>query len=233
MSTRARAASSQAGAIVHAIRDGPAPARAAVSGEAAAFVDLGSSLRKHLLPAIAIVVLASLVLVGTMTRSAVLAVKALLMSAASLSAALGVLVLTFQDGRLTGLLGVDGPQPLEATMPVLLLAVGLGLSTDYGVFLLSRIKEAHDAGADDADAVALGLERTGRLVTAAAVLFCIAIGALATSRIAFIKETGVGIAVAVAVDATVVRAFLVPSLMALLGRRNWWMPTLRRRRQLT
>src|SRR5204863_501756 len=97
-------------------------------------------------------------------------------------------------------------------------------STDYGVFLLSRIKEARDRGAPDSEAVAMGLERTGRIVTAAALLFCVAIGAFATSRIVFIKELGVGTAAAVAIDATLVRALLVPSLMELLGPLNWWAP---------
>ncbi len=104
-----------------------------------------------------------------------------------------------------------------------------GLSTDYAVFLLSRIKEAHDGGLCDHDAVAVGLERTGRIVTAAAVLFCVAIGAFATSKVIFIKEVGIGTALAVIIDATIVRALLVPSLMALLGRRNWWAPAPLRR----
>jgi uncharacterized membrane protein YdfJ with MMPL/SSD domain len=113
---------------------------------------------------------------------------------------------------------------LESTQPVLLFAIVFGLSTDYGVFLLTSIKEAHDAGVPDTEAVAMGLQRTGRIITAAALLFCVAIGAFATSQIIFIKELGIGIAAGVLVDATVVRAFLVPSLMALLGRWNWWAP---------
>lgn len=102
--------------------------------------------------------------------------------------------------------------------------MAFGLSTDYGVFLLSRIKEARESGADDTEAVAVGLGRTGRIITAAALLFCIAIGAFATSQIVIIKELGVGAALAVLIDATIVRALLVPSLMKLLGRRNWWSP---------
>ena len=114
-------------------------------------------------------------------------------------------------------------------MPILLFAIAFGLSTDYGVFLLSRIKEARDAGAADSEAVAIGLERTGRIVTAAALLFAIAIGAFATSQIIFIKENGVGTALAVLIDATIIRALLVPSLMALLGKWNWWAPAPLRR----
>jgi RND superfamily putative drug exporter len=128
----------------------------------------------------------------------------------------------FQDGRLEGLFGYDSLGALDLAQPLVLVAVGFGISTDYGVFLLTRIKEAHDAGAPNSEAVALGLERTGRVVTMAAVLICIGIGAFATSQIVFIKELGIGVAVAVLLDATIVRALLVPSLMTLLGRWNWW-----------
>jgi RND superfamily putative drug exporter len=109
-------------------------------------------------------------------------------------------------------------------MPVLLFAVAFGLSTDYSVFLLSRIKEARDGGASETASVAIGLERTGRIVTAAALLFAIAIGAFATSEIIFVKQNGIGTALAVLLDAMLVRALLVPSLMELLGRWNWWAP---------
>jgi RND superfamily putative drug exporter len=105
---------------------------------------------------------------------------------------------------------------------VLLFSIAFGLATDYGVFLLTRIKEGWDAGLPNREAVALGLERTGRVVTAAALLFCVAVGAFATSKVILIKEVGVGIALAVLIDASIVRALLVPSLMAILGRWNWW-----------
>jgi RND superfamily putative drug exporter len=146
------------------------------------------------------------------------------MNLLNLSAVLGILVFIFQDGRLEGLLDYRSQGALEQTMPILLFAVAFGLSTDYGVFLLSRIKEARDGGANDSDSVAIGLERTGRIVTAAAVLFAIAIGAFATSQIIFIKQNGVGTALAVLIDATIIRALLVPSLMELLGAWNWWAP---------
>jgi RND superfamily putative drug exporter len=165
-----------------------------------------------------------LIVLFLMTGSVVLPVKALLMNALSLSAAFGLLVLIFQHGRLESLLGYTSQGALESTQPVVLFAVAFGLSTDYGVFLLSRIKEARDRGAPDREAVAMGLERTGRIVTAAAILFCVAIGAFATSRIIFIKELGIGTALAVLLDATIVRALLVPSLMELLGKWNWWSP---------
>jgi RND superfamily putative drug exporter len=137
---------------------------------------------------------------------------------------LGILVLIFQDGNLQGLLSFTSPGALDATQPIFLAAVAFGLATDYGVFLLSRIKEARDAGAPDSEAVPIGLERTGRIITAAALLFAVAIGAFATSNLVFIKELGVGTALAVLIDATIIRALLVPSLMALLGSANWWAP---------
>jgi uncharacterized membrane protein YdfJ with MMPL/SSD domain len=133
-------------------------------------------------------------------------------------------VLVFQDGRLEGLLGFTSQGALEATQPIFLFAVAFGLSTDYGVFLLARIKEARDGGLPNDEAVATGLERTGRIVTAAALLFCVAVGAFATSQIIFLKELGIGTALAVLIDATIVRALLVPSLMKLLGEWNWWAP---------
>jgi RND superfamily putative drug exporter len=159
-----------------------------------------------------------------MTGSVVLPVKAVLMNVLSLSAAFGLLVLIFQDGRFESVLDYRGQGALESTQPVLLFALAFGLSTDYGVFLLARIKEARDRGLATREAVAVGLERTGRIVTAAAALFVVAIGAFATSEVVFIKELGVGTALAVLIDATIVRALLVPSLMALLGRWNWWAP---------
>ena len=210
--------------LVRNIRSTPAPFTVLVSGQAAAFVDLQASLAAQLPLAIAIVAVATVLLLFLMTGSVVLPIKAVVMNLLTLSAAFGVLVLVFQDGRLENLLQYTSQGALESTQPVLLFAIVFGLSTDYGVFLLTRIKEAHDAGVPNTEAVAMGLQRTGRIITAAALLFCVAIGAFATSQIIFIKELGIGIAAGVLVDATVVRAFLVPSLMALLGRWNWWAP---------
>lgn len=210
--------------LVSSIRGVASPYPVLVGGGSASFVDLQSSLISHLPLAIAIVAVATVLVLFAMTGSVVLPIKAVLMNGLSLSAAFGALVLIFQDGRFTGLLQYTSQGALESTQPILLFAIAFGLSTDYGVFLLTRIKEAHDAGMSTAEAVATGLERTGRIVTAAALLFCIAIGAFATSSIVFIKEVGVGTALAVLIDATVVRALLVPSLMALLGHWNWWAP---------
>jgi uncharacterized membrane protein YdfJ with MMPL/SSD domain len=164
-----------------------------------------------------------------MTGSVVLPIKSLLMNVLNLSAVFGLLVLIFQDGRLEGLLGYTSPGAIEQTMPILLFAVAFGLSTDYAVFLLSRIKEARDNGASDSESVAIGLERTGRIVTAAALLFAVAMFAFATSKIIFIKENGVGTALAVLIDASIIRALLVPALMELLGKWNWWAPAPLRR----
>ena len=138
-------------------------------------------------------------------------------------------MLVFQDGRLESLLDFSSQGALESTQPILLFAVAFALSTDYAVFLLGRIKEARDSGLENAEAVAVGLERTGRIVTAAAVLFSIALGAFSTSEIVFIKLIGVGAVAAVLLDATVVRALLVPSLMKVLGEWNWWAPAPLRR----
>jgi uncharacterized membrane protein YdfJ with MMPL/SSD domain len=207
----------------------PPGTTALVTGGTADFVDLQGSLARHLPIALAIVVVATLVILFLMTGSVILPVKSLVMNFLNLSAVFGLLVLIFQDGRLEGLLDYSSPGAIEQTMPILLFAVAFGLSTDYAVFLLSRIKEARDNGASESECVAIGLERTGRIVTAAALLFAVAMFAFATSQIIFIKENGIGTALAVLIDASVIRALLVPSLMALLGKWNWWAPAPLRR----
>jgi putative drug exporter of the RND superfamily len=210
--------------LVRAVRAIRAPYYLAVAGQTASYLDLEHSLGAHLPAALAVVVAATLIVLFLMTGSVVLPLKAVAMNALNLSAVFGILVLIFQRGNLQGLLGYHSLGALDATQPILLFAIGFGLATDYGVFLLARIKEAHDAGAPNTEAVALGLERTGRIVTAAAVLFAVAVGAFATSQIVFIKELGIGTALSVLLDASLIRALLVPSLMALLGPLNWWAP---------
>jgi uncharacterized membrane protein YdfJ with MMPL/SSD domain len=211
---------------VREIRNLPEPAGATVlvGGASADFVDFQGSLSDHLPYALAIVILSTLVILFLMTGSVVLPIKSLIMNFLNLSAVFGALVLIFQDGRLEGFLDYTSPGAIEQTMPILMFAVAFGLSTDYAVFLLSRIKEARDGGAPDSEAVAMGLERTGRIVTAAALLFAVAMAAFATSQIIFIKENGVGVALAVLIDASIIRALLVPALMELLGKWNWWAP---------
>jgi RND superfamily putative drug exporter len=144
-------------------------------------------------------------------RSVVLPLKAIVLNVLSVAAACGVLVLAFGH-------------PIEAWVPIFLFATLFGLSMDYEVFLVSRIREAHDAGAPDREAVALGLEQTGRVITAAAAIMVVAFLGFAIGRVEGLREFGVGLAVAVALDATVVRVVLVPSLMAVFGRWNWWLP---------
>jgi uncharacterized membrane protein YdfJ with MMPL/SSD domain len=212
--------------LVKQVRDLPDPdgSTVLVTGAAAHFVDFQHSLRANLPIALAIVIIATLIVLFLMTGSVILPIKQLVMNVLNLTAVFGILVFIFQDGRLEGLLDYRSQGALEQTMPVLLFAIAFGLSTDYGVFLLSRIKEAHDSGESSSEAVAVGLERTGRIVTAAALLFAIAVGVFATSQIVFIKENFIGVALAVLIDASLIRALLVPSLMELLGDWNWWAP---------
>ena len=210
--------------LVRDVRDVPAPAASEVAGFSAEFLDQQKSLGSHLPIAIVVLGLLTMFLIFLATGSVVLPVKTLIINLLTVGAALGIAKLVFQDGFLSGLLGFNSNDGMEATQPILLSAVAVALSTDYAVFLLTRIKEARDQGAGEREAIALGLERTARVVTAAAILFSIAIGAFATSEVVFIKLIGVGTAAAVLIDAFIVRPFLVPSLMALLGKWNWWAP---------
>jgi len=210
--------------LVRQIRAVHTPYYLGVAGETAAYLDLEHSLAVHLPAVVAVVITTTVIILFLMTGSVILPIKAVIMNALGLCAMFGILVLIFQDGNLEGLLSYQSLGALDATQPILLFAVGFGLATDYGVFLLSRIKEARDAGASDRDAVAIGLERTGRVVTAAALLFAVALGAFSTSEIVFVKELGLGAVLAVLIDASIIRALLVPSLMMLLGPLNWWAP---------
>jgi RND superfamily putative drug exporter len=216
---------SAAGArLVSDMRAVKSPYHVLVGGDSASLVDQKSSLVAHLPYALAILVGATLFVLFLMTGSVVLPFKAIALNLLTIASVFGILVWIFQAGRLQGLLGYSGQGGIDTTQPILIAAIAFGLSTDYGVFLLTRIKEARDGGADNKAAVAFGLERTGRIVTAAACLFIVAIGAFAASRIVTIKEVGLGTGLAVLIDATLVRALLVPSLMMLLGRANWWAP---------
>jgi RND superfamily putative drug exporter len=215
--------------LVRNIRAIHAPVYVGVAGQTAGFLDLEHSLGTHLPLAVALIIVATALILFLFTGSVVLPLKALLMNALSLSAVLGILVLVFQDGNLQGLLSFTSEGALDATQPIFLAAIGFGLATDYGVFLLSRIKEARENGTPDSEAVAVGIERTGRIITAAAILFAVAIAAFATSELVFIKELGLGTALAVLIDASIIRLLLVPSLMALLGSWNWWAPSPLRR----
>lgn len=209
---------------VTAVRALPAPVPVLVGGTAAGFADQGASIAAALPLALAILLVVTVLVLWLMTGSVILPVKTLLMNALTAAAATGILVFIFQDGRLTGLFGYTSQGGIEETDFLILAAMAFALSTDYGVFLLARISEARTPGVPEREAIAAGMQGTGRLVTSASILLAVAIGAFATSKLIFLKEVGVGVAAAVLIDAFIVRALLVPSLMALLGRRNWWAP---------
>ncbi|KRE57782.1 MMPL family transporter [Phycicoccus sp. Soil748] len=200
-----------------------------VIGQASGLRDFTDSLRGRAPYAFALVALATLVLLFLMTGSVVIPVKALLMNVVSLGASLGVVVWVFQQGHLEGVLGFDSVGAIESTIPLLVLAFGFGLSMDYEVFLLSRIVELHERGVDNDRAVIAGLQRSGRIITSAALLVVIVFSGFVSGRLLVIKETGVGLAVAVLLDATLVRMLLVPATMKLLGSWNWWAPPALRR----
>jgi RND superfamily putative drug exporter len=200
------------------------PQGALVGGTTAWFIDQKAAISAQLPLALAILVCVTLGTLFLMTGSVVLPLMALLMNVLTVAVGAGLLVLIFQDGHFSSLMGFSPIGGLEESNLVLLFTVAFALSTDYGVFLFARIKEAHDGGLATREAVVRGLERTGRLITAAALLFCVAVGAFVTSHIFFIKQFGVGTALAVAIDATFVRALLVPALMGKLGERTWWAP---------
>ena len=174
--------------------------------------------------ALGLIAVITFVLLFLMFGSVLVPAKALVLNLLSLSATFGALVWIFQDGNLAGLFNITSTGALDLGMPILIFCVAFGLSMDYEVFLLSRIKEEHDAGADNLRSVASGLERTGRIVTAAAVVISIVFVAAATSRVAMITMFGVGMTLAVLVDAFLVRSTLVPAFMRLAGDANWWAP---------
>jgi uncharacterized membrane protein YdfJ with MMPL/SSD domain len=229
VTSRQNATSNSAQTVVRQIRAMPHPFQTKVTGPSAGFIDLKSSLNSHLLLGALLVALTTCLTIFLMTGSVVLPPKTLLMNTLTAGASMGVLVLIFQNGFLSGLLGYPKAGSIEITQPVVLIAIVFGVSTDYGVFLIDRIREMHDAGASNEQSVALGLERTGRITTTAALLLCVAIGSLVTSRIVAAREIALGLSVAVLLDATVVRALLVPALMRILDERNWWAPAPLRR----
>jgi uncharacterized membrane protein YdfJ with MMPL/SSD domain len=218
-------------AVVRAIRklDGPAPLL--VAGFTAEFIDLKASLAHNLPLVVGIIALTTLVLLFMLTGSVVLPLKTLLMNVLTLAGTLGVIVAAFQWGLLDGPLGYSGPDGMETSTLVLMFATVFGLSTDYAVLVLARIKELHDSGLPNEEAVARGIARTGRVISAAALCLAAVFLAFTTSSIFFMKEAGIGYAAAVLIDATLVRALLVPALMRLFGDWNWWAPAPLRRFQ--
>lgn len=200
-----------------------------VTGQAAGQMAFLDSMSRAAPYAVGLVVLGTFVLLFLMTGSLVIPLKALLLNVISLGAALGVVVWIFQDGHLEGLLNFSSVGAIESMVPFLVLAFGFGLSMDYEVFLLSRIAEFHTAGLDNDRSVSLGLQRTGRIITSAALLIVIVFAGFIAGDILIIKEMGLALVAAVTIDATLVRMLLVPATMTLLGRWNWWAPAPLRR----
>ena len=212
--------------IVQRVRAAPVPAGAVVlvGGTTAQLVDELSSLGATLPWMALLVIVSTFILLFLAFGSVVLPVKAIVMNVLSLSATFGAIVWIFQWGHLSGLLQFTATGTIDPTMPILVLAIIFGLSMDYEVFLLSRIRELYDQTGDNTAAVAGGLQRTGGVITSLAFLLVIVVGAFSASGITFIKLIGVGMIIALIIDASVVRVLLVPATMRLLGRANWWAP---------
>lgn len=210
--------------VVHGLRDLDLPFDAYVGGQAANQIDFTDALLDRAPWALGIVAVATLVLLFLMTGSVLVPVKALLTNAVSLCASLGVLVWVFQDGHLSGLLGFEPTGGIETYVIALVIAFAFGLAMDYEVFLLSRIKELHDAGVPNDEAVRLGLQRSGRVITSAAAIIVAVFAGFVAGELLVIKEVGFSLAVAVLVDATLVRLLLVPATMTVLQEANWWAP---------
>jgi RND superfamily putative drug exporter len=211
-------------ALVADVRATAAPFPVLVGGPTADLVDSKASLGARLPFALGLIVVATFVLLFLMTGSVVVPLKALLLNLLSLSATFGMLVWVFEDGHLSGLLDFTPTGSISVHTPILLFCIAFGLSMDYEVFLLSRIKEEYDLGHDNVEAVAVGLEKTGRIVTAAALLLAVVFIAFATAEVAVVKVFGVGLTLAVLVDAFLIRTLLVPAFMKMAGRLNWWAP---------
>lgn len=217
-------ASPQGEKLVEEIRNLNLPVDAAVTGQAAGLVDSKAAIRQSLPWALTIIVVATFSLLFLMAGSLLVPLKALVLNFLSLTATFGAMVWIFQDGNLSDFLGFTATGTIDISMPILMFCIAFGLSMDYEVFLLSRIKEEYDRVGDNESSVALGLERTGRIITAAALLLSITFFAFGTSEVSFIKMFGIGLGLAVLMDATIVRAFLVPAFMKLAGNANWWAP---------
>jgi RND superfamily putative drug exporter len=210
--------------LVKDIRAMDTPFDVAVGGSAAQLVDSKASIFERLPLAGLIIAVSTFVLLFLLFGSIVVPLKAIVLNLLSLTATFGAMVWVFQEGNGSGLLDFTATGLLDTTTPILMFCVAFGLSMDYEVFLLSRVKEEHDRTGDNTASVALGLERTGRIVTAAAALLAVTFLAMATSGITFIKLFGLGLALAVVMDATIIRATLVPAFMRLAGEANWWAP---------
>ncbi len=223
--------SSEGEDLVHAIRDIDAPFDFGVEGDAAELVDTKAAIYDRLPLALAIIAITTFVILFAVFGSLLVPFKAIVLNLLSLTATFGAMVWIFQDGHLSGVLDFTATGQLDVAMPILMFCIAFGLSMDYEVFLLSRIKEEHDRTGDNTHAVAAGLASTGRLITAAALVLAITFAAFATSGMSFMKLMGIGLALAILIDATIVRALLVPAVMRLAGEANWWAPGPLRRLQ--
>ena len=217
--------------IVHRVRAVAVPSGSTVyvGGQTATLVDTLASLSNTLPWMVLVIVLATLVMLFLAFGSVVLPLKAIVMNLLSLTVMYGVLVWVFQEGHLSGILHFTPNGTINPTTPILMFAIMFGLSMDYEVFLLSRIREHYVATGDNTEAIAVGLQRTGGIITSAALLLMIVVGPFALSGVTFTKMMGVGMLVALVVDATVIRVLLVPATMKLLGDANWWAPAPLRR----
>lgn len=213
--------------LVHELRSKPqiGDLRLHVSGSAADMIDTIDSIYSDVPLALFYIFSATYVLLFLLFRSILLPLKAVLMNALSITASYGALVLIFQDGNLQNLLSFTSTGMIEATAPIVLFCIIFGLSMDYEVFLLSRVKEIYDRTHDNTGSVSEGLEKTGSIITSAALLMVIVCGSFAFADIVIVKLMGVGLGIAIAIDASIVRALLVPALMRLMGRLNWWSPS--------
>lgn len=220
--------------LIHALRGIPSPPGTLIGGAAADFTDTQDGIA-HTLPwALAWISFSVLILIFIFTGSIILPIKAVLLNVLSLVATIGMLTWIFIDGHLKWLVGdFTTTGSLDTGITILVAVVVFGLSMDYEIFLLSRIREEHVAGKSNMESVATGLQRSARIITAAALLLAVVFAAFVTSGISSIKAMGVGVAFAVLVDATLIRAFLVPALMRLFGERNWWAPKALKRFTLT
>jgi RND superfamily putative drug exporter len=221
--------STQGENVVHAIRDLPRPFPVEVGGRTAALVDNKAAAFGRMPLAGGIILLVTFVVLFMLFGSVVVPAKAFVLNLLSLTATFGAMVWIFQDGHLSGLLNFTPTGTLDLSTPILMFCVAFGLSMDYEVFLLSRVKEENDRSGDNESSIAVGVQKTGRIVTAAALLLAAVFLAFATSGVSFIKLFGVGLALAIVMDATVVRATLVPAFMRLAGDWNWWAPAPLRR----
>ena len=206
--------------------------RIEVTGTTAVVVDSVDAVARRVPLAIGIVAVTTLLVLFAMTGSLLLPLKALALNLLSLTATFGAMVWVFQQGHLAGPLGITTTGQLDVFTPILMFCVAFGLSMDYEVFILARIQEARDLTGDDKQAVVCGLARSGRLVTAAAVLMAVVFLSIATSGVAIVKLFGLGLALAVLVDAFLIRATLMPAFIRLAGRANWWAPGPLRRAHL-